>query len=173
MTSCAPRILALAFLLTLGPTCNSASSKGGGTMAATSAEKTSSTITFFTSLGEVPVQVEVADEPHELSRGLMFRESLHPNSGMLFVFPEVDEHPFWMKNTYISLDMIFLDAQTKVVGVVANATPMSTATLGVKAPSKYVVEVTAGYAKDHAIEPGVSARIEIRPSAADEPSAAD
>lgn len=106
------------------------------------------------------MEVEVADEPTERTQGLMHRQSLAPSAGMLFIFPYEAEHPFWMKNTHISLDMIWLDANKRVVGVIADTEPLSTASLSPKRVSKYVVEVNAGFAKANGIVPGVAAHFQ-------------
>lgn len=112
------------------------------------------TATFLTDQGDVVVAVEVAAAPQERMRGLMFRESLAPDHGMVFVFPDDDTHPFWMKNTYLSLDMIHIDKELSVVGVIANAEPLSEDQRKIDVPSRYVVEVIAGYATEHGIVEG-------------------
>lgn len=118
------------------------------------------TVVFATSAGDVPVTVEVADDPAERSQGLMHRQSLAPNAGMLFIFPSESTHPFWMKNTHVSLDMIWLAADKRVVGIKADTEPLSTESLSPGEQSKYVVEVNAGFAHKHGIKPGVVARFE-------------
>ena len=125
-----------------------------------------SRVIFITSGGEVPVLVEIADSPAEQRRGLMFRKELAADHGMLFTFAIEEEHPFWMKNTYIPLDMIFVDAARKVVGVVANAEPLNETALTVGKPSKYVVEVNAGFAAKNGIGEGASASFDIPESPA-------
>ena len=76
---------------------------------------------------------------------------------MIFVFPASEEHTFWMHNTLLALDMIFIGEDRRVVGVVANATPQTDAPRTVGKPSRYVVEVSAGEAAAHAVGPGVRA----------------
>ncbi|HET7755274.1 MAG TPA: DUF192 domain-containing protein, partial [Anaeromyxobacteraceae bacterium] len=103
---------------------------------------------------ESSVAVEVARTPDELARGLMNRTSLAEDAGMLFVFPATEEHTFWMKNTLIPLDMIFISEDRTVVGVVADAAPL---TLDARSPgvaSRYVLEVTGGWAARHGVAPG-------------------
>ena len=102
----------------------------------------------------VEVSLEVAATPAERERGLMYRSSLAEGRGMLFVFDEDRNYSFWMKNTLIPLDMIFISADHRIVGVRANATPLSTASIGVGAPSRYVLEVPGGWAARHGIAPG-------------------
>ncbi len=119
-----------------------------------------SKVVFLTASGDVPVQVEVADTPAERSRGLMFRRELAPDRGMIFVFDEVSDHEFWMKNTYIPLDMIFVSSDRRVVGVV-NAAPLDETAVGVGKPSKYVIEVNAGFARKYGIDGGTLVRLEL------------
>jgi uncharacterized membrane protein (UPF0127 family) len=118
-------------------------------------------VVFVTSAGEVTVSVEVADTPAATSRGLMFRRELPRDAGMLFVFDGEEPHQFWMKNTYLPLDMIFVSARLEVVGVVADAEPLNETPVGVGKPSKYVVEVNAGFARDRGIVPGTKVRLEL------------
>lgn len=92
----------------------------------------------------VPIRIEIADEPDEHSLGLMNRPSLAPNSGMLFIFPDEREHSFWMRNTHISLDIIFIDSSKRIVGIVKRAQPESDESLTVGRPSQFVLEVEAG-----------------------------
>jgi hypothetical protein len=104
--------------------------------------------------GTVDVALEVADTPDTRARGLMYRKSLPDGHGMLFVFDEDDDHEFWMKNTVISLDMLFIARDGRLVGVRADATPLSTATIGVGAPSRFVLEVPGGWAARHGVAAG-------------------
>jgi len=106
------------------------------------------------------VVAEVARTPEELERGLMFRERLAPGTGMLFVFSESAEHAFWMKNTLVPLDMIFVDEGGTVVGVVERAEPLSTALRGVGKPSRQVLEVPGGWAAEHGVRPGDRVKVE-------------
>jgi hypothetical protein len=105
---------------------------------------------------DVRVHVEVVSTPEQRARGLMYRKELAADAGMLFLFPEEEVLRFWMKNTLIPLDMIFIDASRRVVGVVANAKPLSTRGVGVEAPSKYVLEVNGGFAAKHGIAAGAT-----------------
>lgn len=104
--------------------------------------------------GGVPVIVEIASTPAELERGLMYRKSLDDGRGMLFVFAEETEHSFWMKNTLIPLDMIWIGADRRIVGIRAATTPLSTTPIGIGAPALYVLEVPGGFAARHGIAPG-------------------
>src|SRR5213594_5198283 len=106
------------------------------------------------------VALEVAATPAERERGPMYRSSLAEGRGMLFVFDEDGNHTFWMRNTLIPLDMLFIARDGTVVGIHANATPLSTANIAVGKPSRYVLEVPGGWAARHGIAAG--AQVEFR-----------
>ena len=114
------------------------------------------TVTFQTASGDVRVAVDIADESAEWAQGLMFRESLAENAGMLFIFPEEAEHRFWMKNTRIPLDMIFISADKRVAAVITAIPCVSDPclTYSPQAHARYVVEVNAGFAAQHGIQTG-------------------
>jgi len=109
---------------------------------------------------EVHVPVELAVTSQERARGLMYRRDLPSGAGMLFVFPETADHSFWMKNTPLPLDMIFISEDLHVVGIVESTVPFSTRPLRVDQPSRYVLEVHAGFAARKSIASG--ARVEFR-----------
>lgn len=115
-------------------------------------------IVFETANGERAWQVEVVSTPFETARGLMCRETMRRDWGMLFLMPATRVQRFWMKNTLIPLDMVFLDEGWRVVGVVAGAEPRTLTGRGVDTPSRYVLELNAGEAARAGIEPGVRAR---------------
>src|SRR5437667_4272540 len=102
----------------------------------------------------VEVSLEVAATPAERERGLMYRRSLAEGLGMLFVFDADGNQSFWMKNTLIPLDLLFIARDGTVVGIHANATPLSTANIAVGKPSRYVLEVPGGWAARHGISAG-------------------
>lgn len=110
--------------------------------------------------GALEVALEVAATPPERARGLMYRSALADGHGMLFVFDEDEDHTFWMKNTLISLDMLFLAQDGTLVGVHPNATPLSTASISVGHPSRFVLEVPGGWAARHGVAAGM--RVEFR-----------
>ena len=103
---------------------------------------------------EVRVPVELAITAETRTRGLMYRRDLPSDAGMLFVSPETRDYSFWMKNTPLALDMIFIDEQRRVVGLIENAVPFSLAPLSVGKPSRYVLEVHAGFSQRHRIQAG-------------------
>ena len=115
---------------------------------------------------DVRVQVELARTEAERARGLMFRRSLESGYGMLFLFPKSDSLKFWMRNTYIPLDMIFVDEAYKVVYIEENAEPLTETPRGPDTLSRYVIEVPGGWTKTHGIEAGVAVRLLGVPDAA-------
>lgn len=98
--------------------------------------------------------LEVCSTDSERALGLMYRRSLAEHSGMLFVFPHERENSFWMKNTYIPLDMIFVDADLKVVGILEDVPPLNEVPRSVGKPSKFVVELGAGVTRKHGVVVG-------------------
>ena len=114
-------------------------------------------VRFETPRGPWVVRVEIANSDEARTRGLMFRRELPQDRGMIFVFPATEEHSFWMHNTLIGLDMIFLDDARATVGVFARATPRTDTPRTVGKPSRYVLEVAGGEAAAHGIGPGARA----------------
>jgi uncharacterized membrane protein (UPF0127 family) len=108
--------------------------------------------------GSVPVVLEIASTPAALERGLMYRQSLDDGRGMLFIFADETDHSFWMKNTLIPLDMLFIARDGpnagRIVGIHENATPHSTASISVGKPSTYVLEVPGGWSKRVGVRTG-------------------
>jgi uncharacterized membrane protein (UPF0127 family) len=117
------------------------------------------TVSFADEKGNVltNVTVELAVSQEQRAKGLMFRKFLPQDQGMLFLFEEEDEQVFYMKNTYIPLDMIFIDAEFRVVGIIENAKPVKEDNLTVHEPSRYVLEVNAFFAKKNGIRKGTKA----------------
>jgi len=102
------------------------------------------------------LEIEIADDDYQTERGLMYRRSMKENQGMLFIFPDMQERSFWMKNTYIPLDIIYLDNQKKVLSIAENTLPRSTESIPSGYPAKYVVEVNAGMTARFGIKKGTS-----------------
>lgn len=107
----------------------------------------------------VPVEVEIAATPEARQLGLMYRERLDPGKGMLFVFPQLAPQSFWMKNTKIPLDILFIDDAGKIVRLHARTTPFSESSLPSDTPVRYVLEVPGGYCAEHDIGEGDTVRI--------------
>ena len=103
---------------------------------------------------EAVVEVELARTAEQHMRGLMYRKELGENKGMLFIMPYAENQKFWMKNTFIPLDMIFIGNDLKVVGVVENAAPESISIYEVGRPSRYVLEVNAGFCARNKVKAG-------------------
>ena len=108
--------------------------------------------------GSVTLQAEIADDVEERTRGLMYRTSLAPERGMLFLFPREEQRSFWMRNTLISLDMVFIRADRTVLGVVHQATPRTDTGRSVPGKSQFVLEIGGGLAKKHGIRAGGQVR---------------
>jgi uncharacterized membrane protein (UPF0127 family) len=106
----------------------------------------------------VTVQVEVVQTAEARQRGLMYRKQLDPSAGMLFVFEQAEPHTFWMHNTLVPLDMIFITSDWNVLGVVENATPLTDSPRAVPGSSQYVLEVNAGFSRRYGVVAGTSAR---------------
>ena len=118
-------------------------------------------VTIVTQAGRsVVFQVEVADTPAKRTLGLQYRKELADGRGMIFLFPAETQQSFWMKNTPLPLDMIFINAERKIVGIVEQTTPFSLDSRSVAAPSQFVLEINGGLAKRHGIRPGDSVRFE-------------
>ena len=109
------------------------------------------------------VRVEVVADNERRAEGLMYRDRLEPGTGMLFLFPQDDFLAFWMKNTRIPLDMIFIDSQRRIVGIEENVPPCKfdpCPSYGPDAMSRYVLEVSGGVAKQHNLKAGDVLRFE-------------
>jgi uncharacterized membrane protein (UPF0127 family) len=106
--------------------------------------------------GQVLLQVdlELARTPKEIEQGLMHRTHLAPNSGMLFWFEDEVERSFWMRNTLISLDMIFVNSAGRITNIEASVPPQNDTLRRSKEPVQYVVEVPGGTAAIYGIQAG-------------------
>jgi hypothetical protein len=107
---------------------------------------------------DVTVAIEVAKTSAERQQGLMYRKDLDPNAGMLFLFERPQQLTFWMHNTLVPLDMLFITSEWRVLGVVENATPLTDSSRSVPGMSQYVLEVNAGFARRHGLGAGTSVR---------------
>jgi uncharacterized membrane protein (UPF0127 family) len=107
--------------------------------------------------GDTPTfRLEVCANQAERSMGLMYRRSLAHDAGMIFVFPTERENSFWMKNTYIPLDMVFVGSDMKVVGILHDVPPLNQLPRSVGKPSMYVLEFAAGTMKRHGVGEGAT-----------------
>src|SRR5207237_6429855 len=109
------------------------------------------------------VHVEIAADDSTRGQGLMFRDQLPPDHGMIFLFPQSGDYPFWMKNTLIPLDMIWIDDQRRIVNVAANVPPCKAdpcPSVPAGGNAKYVLEVAAGVAARHGFAKGQTLRVD-------------
>jgi len=106
-------------------------------------------------------QVEVADTPEARGRGLMFREELAPDHGMLFIFPRRERVAMWMRNTPLPLDMLFIDDDGRVRQIAERTVPYSEATISSRRRVRYVLEVPGGTAERLGIEAGATVAAEV------------
>jgi hypothetical protein len=113
-------------------------------------------LTFTDSLGtlKAKIDLEIADNEYERQLGLMNRKEMKENEGMLFIFPRQDYQSFWMRNTLISLDIMFVNDQKEIVTIHKNTKILSETSYPSSAPSIYVVETLAGFADRHNIQVG-------------------
>jgi uncharacterized membrane protein (UPF0127 family) len=109
---------------------------------------------------ELTFLVEVADTPAKRELGLQYRRDLAVDHGMIFLFPTESHHSFWMKNTPIPLDMIFINRDRKIVGIVEQAFPFSTDSRSVPAASQFVLEINGGLAGRYGVKVGDSIRFQ-------------
>jgi uncharacterized membrane protein (UPF0127 family) len=110
---------------------------------------------FFANGKSVAAELAVSDE--ERARGLMFREKILPDQGMLFVFEHEELHSFWMKNTLVELDMLWLDGQRRVIHIEAHVPPCREdpcPSYGPETPARYVLELKGGEAAANGIHAG-------------------
>lgn len=112
------------------------------------------TITIDTHNGPKTFTVEVASDYQSQQRGLMFRTRMAPDAGMLFDFHDSILLSFWMKNTFLPLDMLFIRADGTVSTISPNAVPLSTAAISSAEPVRAVLEINAGRAHELGILPG-------------------
>ena len=102
----------------------------------------------------IQIDVEIADNPDEIATGLMYRHFMPDKAGMLFIYEETQPLAFWMKNTYIPLDIIFVDENMQIVTIKKNAKPLSEKLILSNRDSMYVVEVNAGFCDKYFIKSG-------------------
>jgi uncharacterized protein len=111
-----------------------------------SAQSSHSVLSIVTASGPHDFNVDVMQSQADLEKGLMFRKSIPADYGMLFDFQREQNVMMWMKNTFIPLDMLFMDKSGKVIGIIANAEPMSEKILTVGKPTDAVLELQGGAA---------------------------
>jgi uncharacterized membrane protein (UPF0127 family) len=137
-----PLLLLLAAMLLAGPA------------AAQLARFPTAPLTIVTASGSHRFTVEVATTPAQMEQGLMFRQSLAPDAGMIFDYGTVSMASMWMKNTLIPLDMLFVDSQGRIIGIHERAVPQSLATISAPGPARAVIELNGGTAARLGIRTG-------------------
>jgi uncharacterized membrane protein (UPF0127 family) len=117
--------------------------------------------------------VEIARTPTQRARGLMYRREMAPDHGMLFDFGGIGPRAFWMKNTYLSLDILFLESDGRIWRIAADTTPLSEETITARGPIRAVLELKAGTSRLLGIEVGDQVRHALfgntAPNAGDDP----
>jgi uncharacterized protein len=114
-----------------------------------------SQVEIVKSSGErIKIKVKVADAQNERAHGLMGVKALHADEGMLFIFEDERTRGMWMENTFIPLDMLFIDGNKKIIRFSENAIPLSKDIIPSIFPTKYVLEVNGGFVKKHGIAVG-------------------
>ena len=126
----------------------------GALAASAGAEAIREDLTVTSATGEHRFAVEIADDSQERARGLMFRRSMPDGEGMLFDFGEEQPASFWMENTYIPLDMLFIKENGMVESIAERTTPLSRAGVPSKGPVRYVLEINGGLSDKLGIKPG-------------------
>ena len=102
----------------------------------------------------IRISVAIADTPQKRSFGLMYRRDLSESHGMLFLFPREEPLSFWMKNTPLPLDIIFINTAHTIVSIAQNTTPFSEKPLPSGSPAQFVLEVTGGFCQRHGVAVG-------------------
>lgn len=117
-------------------------------------------ITFLDAPGAPQVDVELARDEISRERGLMYRTSMPENDGMLFSWNEEQPRNFWMHNTCIPLDMLYVTKEGIIAGILEQVPTLNDAPRGIKCPVAHVLELNAGWARSHGISPGMKLKIE-------------
>jgi uncharacterized protein len=164
------RVVVFVLLLLSSSSCERASANAPSKPATTTATSatapeaeqklTMATVLLHGVAGDTRVAVELAITDAQRQRGLMFRKQMNDDDGMLFLFEKQRPQSFWMKNTFLPLDMIFIDDSMKIAGIVENAEPQTLTPRGVPAPSRFVLELNAGLAQKWGLRAGQSVAFE-------------
>jgi uncharacterized membrane protein (UPF0127 family) len=118
-------------------------------------------VIFETAEGADTVVAEVAQTDEERAQGLMYREELGENEGMIFVFQDLAVRSFWMQNTYIPLDIAFMDQQFRILNI-EQMEPMTMDSHASRGPAAYALETNQGWFAARGIGPGAVPRVEFR-----------
>jgi hypothetical protein len=157
----------LAWLVIAAAACSSGGKREDGTKTMappetqTPAQPADSPRVYLTTpQGDLAVRVEVVSTPPALQRGLMYRQHLPLDAGMLFLMGEEADHAFYMRNTLIPLDMIFIARDFTIAGIVENAEPRTETLRSVGKTSFYVLEVNGGWCRSHGVAAGAKVRFD-------------
>lgn len=111
--------------------------------------------------GAPTIDVEIADTPATEQRGLMYRTKLGAEQGMIFVWPSESIRTFWMHNTCLPLDMLFVAKDGTVVGLLEQVATLNDRPRQVRCPAAYVLEVNAGWSRRHGVKPGMKLELKL------------
>lgn len=100
------------------------------------------------------IEIEIADTDRKRETGMMHRKSMRYDRGMLFVFPDESRRSFWMKETHVSLDIIFVNANKEIIHIAENCQPYSLKSIPSFEYAQYVVEVNAGFCQEYSVKTG-------------------
>ena len=114
--------------------------------------------TAWVIFGADTIVAEVARTEAERSQGLMYREELGEDAGMIFIFPEASVRSFWMQNTYLALDIAFMDPSFRIVDI-QQMEPMTTTSHTSRAPAMYALETNQGWFAEHGVTVGMTPRV--------------
>lgn len=117
-------------------------------------------VSFVEAPGAPRVAVEIAATDAARERGLMYRVKMPEDQGMIFDWAEAAQRSFWMRNTCISLDMLFIAADGTITGILEQVPPLDESPRGVPCPVTHVLELNAGWSRSHGVSPGQRVRIE-------------
>ena len=100
------------------------------------------------------LRIEIANNDYERQTGLMYRKHLDTNHGMLFIFDQIQVRSFYMKNTYIPLDIVYIDSNKTIVNIAKNTKPLDETSVHSEGAVKYVLEINAGLSDKWNLKPG-------------------
>lgn len=100
------------------------------------------------------LNIEIADDDYQTETGLMYRKSMEDSQGLLFIFPDSQYRTFYMRNTQIPLDIIYIDENRTILNIQKNAKPFDETSLPSEGPAKYVLEINAGLSTEWHLEKG-------------------
>lgn len=118
------------------------------------------TVQFVDAPGKPEVSVERALDDDMRALGLMYRTHMDDDRGMLFTWDEEETRSFWMRNTCIPLDMLFIASDGTIVGILEQVPTLNTLPRSVPCPAQHVLELNAGWARKHGVAPGQRVQIE-------------